>query len=457
MDDIYSIPELSDPRNPDPDKALDILGNQYSLATDDVKKALLGDPRTKKILQGAANKINENPDAAVRHLNRLTHNSNRVPEDLDPSLAGALMDETFAGHEMAYRAIARGQGNTDPDDRNILNALLKTASATSQGQHAAEGLAVVPETAAETKIRTEIQTKIGNNQSESAAFDKLLKDRNVRTLDPETRFALLSQVKNFPNKSVIENLDLLAARTWFRDASPVTNGVSSLENQQRSAKIIAFYSQYGGGDPTIRDNTLHGILASTSNEPRLEWVSIPSETTKSGIVRQPQAFADPNGHYIQLNSDTVPADNNALTGDEPTFMATTALPHEYNHIKNPAQPNGDFRNFTGEARAYLVGQMSADGVSQLDCYNRAFELITPGGGYDDISKTFWNEDFPDSKSMVRVMAEIIGDDPKTATVRTVTRQGLHLSTVKYKTIQALPKNLRPTAATPDDPNNIDNH
>ncbi len=86
VDDIYKIPELSDPHNSEPDKALDVLGNQYALTADNVKQALLADPRTKKILQDAANKINENPDRAVHSLNRMTHNLNKFHRISDPRL-----------------------------------------------------------------------------------------------------------------------------------------------------------------------------------------------------------------------------------------------------------------------------------------------------------------------------------------------------------------------------------
>ncbi len=60
--------------------------------------------------------------------------------------------------------------------------------------------------------------------------------------------------------------------------------------------------------------------------------------------------------------------------------------------------------------------------------------------------------------MVQLLAQIIGDKhPETATIETVTRRDLQLSTVKYKTMQSLPKYLLPKALTADYPRNFDNH
>src|SRR5262245_12498843 len=77
------------------------------------------------------------------------------------------------------------------------------------------------------------------------ALDKLLGNNNFNDLAASTRIALLSQIENYRDSKlivqVIQNLELLAER-WSGEFKKGES--TSLEDQQRFAKVDAFASHY---------------------------------------------------------------------------------------------------------------------------------------------------------------------------------------------------------------------
>src|SRR5262249_42914580 len=104
-------------------------------------------------------------------------------------------------------------------------------------------------------------------QAGQKALQDLIGNKDFIHLDPRTRFALLSQIKNYPDERVIKNLTLLAGNHWFADCE--------LGDQQRFAKVFAFLSQYTGGNEKIRDNTLQYLLGPG---PKMKWGTFDGST-----------------------------------------------------------------------------------------------------------------------------------------------------------------------------------
>ncbi len=173
------------------------------------------------------------------------------------------------------------------------------------------------------------------SSKESQEFVEVLSNNNsfIRGLDDGARIALMSQARNYPDPRSIKNLGLLAVTPWFRAAS--------LEDQQRSAKMVAFASQYDGGDTELLNRTLRAFLGPRGRT--VEW----------------RLFEDRggerNGSGIRLNSAYVSAGNGPLTGYKAIYIATGVLAHELNHTLNGDEVQASYRYFMGEYRARYVG------------------------------------------------------------------------------------------------------
>jgi hypothetical protein len=96
---------------------------------------------------------------------------------------------------------------------------------------------------------------VKSDPTANAAFDKLIKSGDFKSLGSDTRIAVLSQASNYPDSRSIGNLERLTRRQWFRGAS--------LGDQQRSAKIVGFASQDTTANTTITNNALRFILTNS--------------------------------------------------------------------------------------------------------------------------------------------------------------------------------------------------
>jgi len=280
-----------------------------------------------------------------------------------------------------------------------------------------------------------------NDPAAVAAFDKLVRSDDFKHLKPDTRVAVLSQVKNYPDDRSIENLEHLTGRSWFQDAS--------LGDQQRSAKIIAFASQDPTGDATITNNALHSVL--TNDHLNVQWGE-PSTAGNGGPDKFLGLFWETGGSTINLRRDYIPDGNGSLDGNPSAkFMSEYVLAHEANHVLNRDEVGQSYRYFMAEYRAWYVGYEASNGrpPSQQECFDQAQSLVkSTTDPYGEIHNAFTNMGSDESNKIVRFMARIIGADPAHATNTSVLHPG-SLSTTDV--------GLAPEAANRDDPNNLDDH
>ena len=248
---------------------------------------------------------------------------------------------------------------------------------------------------------------------------------------------------------MIQNLELLAER-WSDEFKKGER--PSPEDQQRLAKVVALASQHipenkniPEYDPNrsreILDNTLGFIL----------------RRDKLGRYRVKMKWDDLNtyGRWfpdkgIVLNRELVKNGNDKLAGDKAIEIAAYTLPHEVNHPLHPGKPDGSYRHFMNEYRAWYVGHVAHVGSppSQQQALVHVYLLVS-----DDRSsalKASFESNGGESRKMVAFIGNKILRLPGQVTVDDITR--------KIKELNALSEN--PRAPIPESvdggPNNIDN-
>lgn len=247
------------------------------------------------------------------------------------------------------------------------------------------------------------------------ALDQFMRSKKFTTLPSETRFALISQVKNYPRKDVvIRNLELLAGKDWFRTCR--------FGDQQRFAKVISVLACYGFNE--AQANTLAFILGPSG--PRIEWAEL--DLGRGGEAEYRTESGPGTGSVVRLNRRALKANNVELLteGDEAIDIALRVATHEINHILTKAIGDGTYRNLKAETVAFLVDfKVSKLGeASQQDAYSMiSWICFDPREkGYDPIRATLRNENSPDHRPMVRLIAAMIGakalgKDPEKATLK----------------------------------------
>jgi|SRR5215470_11942915 len=295
---------------------------------------------------------------------------------------------------------------SENDKRQFLEALRIDPSITLGSLKSRDGI-----TATELKLQADVHAGLRNDAA-GDAFNKLVTSSDFMHLKSDTRIAVLSQISNYPDTRSIENLERLASRSWFQNAS--------LGDQQRSAKIIAFDSQDSTGDTTIINNTLHFVL--TNDHTNLTWVDMP------GIGGR--AVSETNGiSLIHLSRFLVP-NGNGFAGPYDKRMENI-LAHEVNHLLNGAEVDSSYRYFMDEYRAWYVGFKAENGrtPSQIECLDQIRLLITSTrGAYGKIGDAFRNNGSDESNNIIHFESRV-----------------------------AVHAMLTPEAASGDDPNNLDNH
>jgi hypothetical protein len=160
--------------------------------------------------------------------------------------------EVYQGKEGGFIGIG-GKTVSDADKWHMLDNLTKLVISPGFASMAPEG----------QRTAVDVFEKHATNDIYHEALGKLIAGADFRGLASDTQLAVLSQAGNYPDIRSIKNLSLLTTRGWFRKAP--------LPDQQRSAKIIAFVSQYAAGDVSIINNTLRYILS--NNKTRFEMAS----------------------------------------------------------------------------------------------------------------------------------------------------------------------------------------
>lgn len=191
------------------------------------------------------------------------------------------------------------------------------------------------------------------------------------------RTAILSQVRNYPDTRVVENLEALVGKQWFRDFG--------LGDTQRAAKTVAFLSQHDAGDQEIIANTLALFLAPDAPY-RFDF----SEDGAYGSVPfSPQDLFRINPHYISANNNPVDTSARSVEAGELRVIGHTFV-HEVNHMQNwdrSLSLNSSY-GFHEEYRAYWVGVKAQHGgePSVADVIDRVAVFVNRGPGYSHLAE-----------------------------------------------------------------------
>lgn len=198
----------------------------------------------------------------------------------------------------------------------------------------------------------------------------LIQNPNFDGLSAEAKTSILSQAKNYPDSRAIENLDRMVDKDWFRG--------QGIEDQQRSAKLVAHLSTHDTGDRDILDNTLDRLLSPDSNY-KLKWE--PIDASPGNVT-----LGNASGDTLRLNEDLVAADNNPVVagGLEASVIENTAA-HEISHLVNGDKTDQTFEYLNEEYRAWYVGYEAENGhpPSNQEAMDRWEYFLNPNGGYTD--------------------------------------------------------------------------
>lgn len=212
----------------------------------------------------------------------------------------------------------------------------------------------------------------------------MVQNPNFAGLPADTKTAILSQARNYPDSRAIANLERMVDKAWFRG--------QGIEDQQRSAKLVAHLSANDAGDRGIIENTLDRLLSPDSDY-KLRWQSI---TASPGNVTL--GFA--SGDTLTLNEDLVPADNNPVGGGLEASVIENTSAHEISHLVNGDSTNQTFEYLNEEYRAWYVGYEAQNGQppSNQEAMDRWEYFLNPNGGYADYAHgvdTGWAFDIGD--------------------------------------------------------------
>jgi hypothetical protein len=264
----------------------------------------------------------------------------------------------------------------------------------------------------------------------------LVQSQPFADLDPAAKTAVLSQIDNYPRTDVTRNIGLALDKDWFQG--------QSVEDQQRSLKLVAHLTQHDSGDQAVIDGTLDRFLSPDSDY-RLEWKSI---SASPGNI----TFGYADGNTLTLNSDLVDANNNRVGGGYEADVIENTTAHEVSHLVNGDRTNQTFHYLNEEYRAWYVGHLAEHGQppSNQEAMDRWEYFLNPDGGYADYShgtegSWFFNVgakdgalDKPDeARQIFALMSEL---------------SGLEVTADNYQDVMAHPENWTtdPNAPASDD-------
>ena len=190
------------------------------------------------------------------------------------------------------------------------------------------------------------------------------------------RTALLSQVSNYPDTRVVENLEAMLGKQWIRDFD--------LGDTQRALKTVAFLSQHDAGDQEIISNTLDLFLGESAPY-QFDF----SENSAYGSVPfSPEDLFKINPRYIGADNNPVDTSAASAHSGELRVIGHTFV-HEVNHMQNwdrSLSLNSSY-GFHEEYRAYHVGVKAQHGgePSVADVIDRVAVFVNPGPGYSHLA------------------------------------------------------------------------
>ena len=325
---------------------------------DEVKDAL-------RLMRQSSEGIDNFHDA----LEELNTNDINAISRLVQSPAFSALNEDSQTH--VADAVRRSGGRaTRTIDRFIDTAEFQAASPDAQaaqlGVLGSQGYADL--TASQrTAVRNILAGTDPNDVDVADNLNGLLANENFENLNWTSQTSILAQIDNYPDARSVADLNRMIDREWFQD--------QSVEDQQRSAKVIAHLAQHDGGDRTIIENTLDALLDSDDGF-SIVWEDLGRSNGRANLR---------NG-LVRLHEDKVAADNNPIQGRERHIVEST-LAHEVNHLTNEDRVDETFEYLNEEYRAWYVGELTQNGSPPTiqQAVDRWEFFLSPGNSYSDES------------------------------------------------------------------------
>jgi len=242
------------------------------------------------------------------------------------------------------------RGSSDAVKKSVVNTLGDNPPLTDQKLNSTTGLIGSPGftklSDADKALVTDGLKGAKANPAYADNVKTLVNDPKFQALKPEEKTAILSQVKNYPDARSVHNLDRMIQKDWFTK--------QDLADKQRSAKTVAYLSQYDGGDAKVRDNTLEKFVGEKSDY-QLVWKEYKA---KAGST----TYGEGDGKTLWLNKGLMAADNNKMVENDTTrHLVLSTTPHEVNHLLNGDKVAATYKYFEAEYRAWYVGFKAENG------------------------------------------------------------------------------------------------
>lgn len=262
----------------------------------------------------------------------------------------ALGDNYASLQGAASFVLASGASIPDDVQRDFFEQFLSSPIAglveSNSGQPIIELLVRDPDFAPMAGVPT------ADRQAVADSLIELVNDEKFTDLNPDARFAVISQALNYPSALAIDNLRHLSNADWFEKMS--------LDDQQRSAKMIGFVTQeaLAATDADQRDLLLTSIGQFLPPDGTLElnWVHY---NPPPGTIQ----FGAASNGVLDLNEDLIVGGNDPvdLTINHAEHLALSTMPHEVNHLMTGDTPAGTYERFIDEYRAFYVGFRAENG------------------------------------------------------------------------------------------------
>lgn len=268
------------------------------------------------------------------------------------------------------------------------------------------------------RIRDTLAAREPGDTGLPATIAGLIAGDDFQALDADTRTAVLSQLENYPQSEVAANLERTLAKDWFQD--------QSVEDRQRSLKVIAGMTADEDGDRVVLDNTLDRLLDPDSDY-ALKWDA--RHPDSNGNITS--GWNPHDSHDVYLNSVLFDADNDPLAAGDESRLALNTLPHEVSHAVNGDSTDQTYHYLNEEYRAWYVGYQAENGrpPSNEEAMARWEYFLSETGGYAEyshgIERRFWWDtdgalDKPDEAQQIfDLLSEFTGLDVDAGNYRDV--------------------------------------
>lgn len=237
-----------------------------------------------------------------------------------------------------------------------------------------------------------------------AELQKLVNAKSFRNLDFKGQLALVFQCNYFPNSNSVHVLNLLSSADWYKN--------SSLEDQQRAAKSLAFMAETaqdksGTRQATLLNNTMTRILGGQIPITYVEMDDDPNSITLG--------YAKDATSGIFINKDLVPAGNDPVSKSgyfREVVLDTTC--HEVSHIVNGDVNEATYKYYQAEYRAWYLGQIGLTGKvpTRQQALNRSLQIFNL---YPNINAALFAVGSEESQKILAFINSIMGSDAKPAT------------------------------------------